>query len=254
MILNWNNKPARGYAGADHEWTWGSVQRVDLLWAGVDPQEAHARLGRRRDEQAATQDLRAVRVLPVIDEVLQRVPSPSARASRALDLLRDWRSKGSSRLDRELDGGIDHPGAAILDEAWNGLADAVLTPVLGPLVADLAALVPRDQPMNAGGSSFSDGWWSYVDKDLRTLLGKPVKGAYRTRFCGGGVIAACAQSLWAALDAAAARLEVRQGLDPAAWRADANAERIRFARDSPGDDARSQPADVPAADDLPSHR
>ena len=36
LIVNWNNKPARGDAAADHEWTWGSVQRVDLLWAGIE--------------------------------------------------------------------------------------------------------------------------------------------------------------------------------------------------------------------------
>ena len=230
FILNWNNKPARGYAGADHEWTWGSVQRVDLLWAGIESRQKHtiaSVVGAMN--RAATQDLRAVRVLPVIDEVLQRTPAPTARASRALDVLRDWRAKGSSRLDGELDGKIDHPGAAVLDASWNGIVDAVLTPVLGPLTADLAALVPRDDPMNPGGSSFYDGWWSYVDKDLRTLLGKQVRGAYRTRFCGGGAVLTCAQSLWAAIDAAAARLETQQGSDPTAWRADATAERIRFA-------------------------
>ena len=34
-IINWNNKPARSYVAADDEWTWGPVQRVDLLWAGM---------------------------------------------------------------------------------------------------------------------------------------------------------------------------------------------------------------------------
>jgi hypothetical protein len=36
-------------------------------------------------------------------------------------------------------------------------------------------------------------------------------------------------ALWAAVDAAGAALEAKQGADPAAWRANATAERIRFA-------------------------
>ena len=52
---------------------------------------------------------------------------------------------------------------------------------------------------------------------------------YRTRFCGAGQIALCAASLWVALDEAVAELERTLGGDPASWRADATAERIRFA-------------------------
>jgi hypothetical protein len=42
------------------------------------------------------------------------------------------------------------------------------------------------------------------------------------------VLVTCRESLWAALDAAAAELEVAQGPAPSAWRADATKERIRF--------------------------
>jgi hypothetical protein len=108
-----------------------------------------------------------------------------------------------------------------------------MAPVLGSgatgLLDTLAAIVPRDQPMGPGGSSYYDGWWSYLDKDLRALLGRPVQGAFQTRFCGAGSVPACSASLWAALDAAAAGLQASQGSDAAAWRADATAERIRFA-------------------------
>ena len=38
----------------------------------------------------------------------------------------------------------------------------------------------------------------------------------------------CRAALWAALEAAGVELEAAQGTDPAAWRADANAERIGF--------------------------
>jgi acyl-homoserine lactone acylase PvdQ len=230
LILNWNNKPARGYAGADSEWTWGSVQRVDLLWDAVLRRQKHT-LGSAVGAMnvAATQDLRSVRLVPLLAEAMRWTPAPTRRAETALALLEDWRRQGSSRLDVDLDGTIDHPGAAVLDAAWPRLADAVLSPVLGPLVDDLAAVVARDQPFNAGGSSFYEGWWSYVDKDLRALLGKSVRGAFMTRFCGGGDLAACSRSLWSALDRAAAELEAAKGADPRAWRASALPERIRFA-------------------------
>jgi len=61
------------------------------------------------------------------------------------------------------------------------------------------------------------------------VLGKTVRGPFATRFCGNGDIAACRAALWAAVDGAGATLEAAQGADPAAWRADAKAERITFA-------------------------
>jgi acyl-homoserine lactone acylase PvdQ len=230
MILNWNNKPARGFAGSDSEWTWGPVQRVDLLWDAVQRRSKHT-LGSAVGavNLAATTDLRSVRLVPLLAEAMRRTAPPSTRAAAALQVLEDWRSVGSSRLDADLDGWIDHPGAAVLDAAWSRLADAALGEVLGPLVDELGAVVSRDQPFNAGGSSFYEGWWSYIDKDLRTLLGRPVRGPYMTRFCGAGDPATCSRALWGALDAAAAELEAQQGAVPSAWRASALPERIRFA-------------------------
>ena len=234
VILNWNNKPARGYAASDAEWTWGSVQRVDLLWAGIQRRQKHT-LGSvvAAMSGASTQDIRVMRVWPVIRGMLARGAAPTPRAEAAAAQLDAWLASGGSRIDDDLDGKVDAPGAAVMDAAWNRLANAALAPVLGGgssgLLDSLAAIVPRDQPLNAGGSSYYDGWWSYLDKDLRALLGRPVQGAFQTRFCGAGNVAACASSLWAALDAAAAELEAAQGPDAAAWRADATAERIRFA-------------------------
>lgn len=56
-----------------------------------------------------------------------------------------------------------------------------------------------------------------------------MSGPFRTRFRGAGDLAACRIALWAALEAAAAELQAAQGADPARWRADATAERVRFA-------------------------
>src|SRR5207237_8271379 len=131
-----------------------------------------------------------------------------------------------SRLDRDLDGKIDEPGAAIMDAAWPRIADATMRPVLGPLTGRLAALVGPDDPANPGGSSYFGGWYGYVDRDLRALLGRGTP--FANRYCGGGDVALCRASLWAALDAAGTELAAAQGPDPATWRADARPERRTF--------------------------
>jgi Penicillin amidase len=178
--------------------------------------------------RAATQDLRAARVWPVIRDVLRTGSAPSARAEAAATLLDVWRTAGSSRLDGDLDGKIDDPGAAVLDAAWPRLADAVMSPLLGPLVDRLAALHGRSDDPGPGGSAYISGWYGYVDKDLRTALGREVRSPFSRRYCGAGVLASCRDALWAGLDAAAADLEKTQGPAPSTWRADATAERIRF--------------------------
>jgi hypothetical protein len=116
----------------------------------------------------------------------------------------------------------------VLDAAWPGLSDAVFAPVLGPLVPRLAALMGRSQDPGPSGSAYISGWYGYIDKDLRTLLGRQVRAPYSRRYCGAGVLATCRETLWTAIDAAAASLEAAQGPAPSAWRADATRERIRF--------------------------
>jgi acyl-homoserine lactone acylase PvdQ len=228
-ILNWNNRPAASVGAADSNFSYGSVHRVDLLRAAVSARKKHslATLTGAMNK-AATQDLRVVRVWPIIRTVLQTGPAPSARAEAAAGLIDTWRTNGSSRLDRGLDGKIDDPGAAVMDAAWPRLADAVMGTVLGPLTARLAALQARSDDAGPGGSSYISGWYGYVDKDLRTLLGREVRGPYSRRYCGAGVLETCRQALWAALDEAAAELEKTQGPAPSSWRADAMGERIRF--------------------------
>jgi acyl-homoserine lactone acylase PvdQ len=225
-IINWNNKMARGFNAADNAWNYGLSHRVNLLF--------HDLLGRGRHtlasvtgamNAAATQDVRAMDVVPTLARVLRGAPAPSPRATQMLDLLEAWRKNGGSRLDRDGDGRIDDPGAAIMDAAWPRLSDAALSPVLGAQVEALAALEPRfDQP--PGGQA--RGWHSYMVKDLRALLGDKLLAPFRVRYCGAGNLGACQTALWATLDAVGAQLALSQGPDPAAWRADANAERITF--------------------------
>jgi acyl-homoserine lactone acylase PvdQ len=233
VIINWNNKPAAGWGASDSEFGYQSIQRVELL-------SGFKRRNRLSDvlsvaNRAATQDARALKVWPFVNRVLAGGPAPDERSQQAANLVNAWIGRGASRLDRNLDGKVDDPGAAVLDQSWDQLSETVLRPVLGDLAAPgglLGRLVTRDDsPRNRNGSAYGSGWYGYVEKDLRSLLGDRVRGAYSRRYCGNGDLAACRASLWAVIQSAADALAASQGSDPGAWRSDATAERIGF---SPG--------------------
>jgi hypothetical protein len=96
-----------------------------------------------------------------------------------------------------------------MDAAWRPIANAVMNPVFGGLVGDLDRV--RDLDGFPGES--------YVDKDLRTLLGDRVLGPFHLRYCGNGSLSACRASLWNAIDTTANQLAAQQGdPDPANWR------------------------------------
>lgn len=229
-IVNWNNNIAKGFGAADDEWMRaGSVGRVDLLNKNL----ARLAVGGKHTlatvtaamNAAATQDVRAVDTVPLLQKLLAGTAAPSARAQRMLDLMVAWSDGGAggSRLDRDLDGGVDDPGAAVMDVAWPRIADAFMAPVLGPDLDELASLEPRHTL-----SQYS-GWYQYFDKDIRALLGAPIAGPLQNRYCGAGDLARCRADVWAAIDAAGADGAAKYGsADPSAWRADAAAERIGF--------------------------
>ncbi len=83
-----------------------------------------------------------------------------------------------------------------------------MQPVYGSLLGDLDAI--RGLGAQSG--------MSFVDKDLRTLLGDPVRGRFDLRYCGLGSLAVCRSSLWTAVDRVAASLAAANGPDPGAWR------------------------------------
>ena len=155
----------------------GAPQRAAGAHASTRPQTHTLASTVGAMNYAATQDLRTAQALPRRAAVLETGPAPSARAQQMFELLEDWRAQGSSRLDADLNGTIDHPGAAIMDKAWPKFADAVMGPVLGPQLDDLAILMGRDNAANNQGSAYGSGWYGYVEKDLRHVLGPPGRRA-----------------------------------------------------------------------------
>ena len=231
-MTNWNNVSAHGFGAADDAWGGnGSAARVDLL---------NRELRRLRNKRgkwslasvtsamnaAATQDVRAIDTVPLLARLLRGSRPPSSQAAEMLAVLKAWRRHGGSRLDRNLDGKIDDPGAAVMDAAWPRIAGAFMRPKLGPQIDELNSLFPRfDQP--PGGQY--DGWYQYFDRDVRELLGMKQPQPFANSYCGNGHLHSCQRAVWSAIAAAGQHLTAEQGTaDPRAWRADANAERIDF--------------------------
>jgi hypothetical protein len=95
-----------------------------------------------------------------------------------------------------------------MDQLWRPIAEAVMEPQFGALVDDLNSV------RSLGGASGH----SYVDKDLRRLLGEKAKDPFNIAYCGNGSLAACRASLWDVVNESADALQGRFGTnDPASW-------------------------------------
>jgi acyl-homoserine lactone acylase PvdQ len=213
--LNWNNKPAPEWGAASDNYDYGPVHRVQL-YTGFKPGMSEADVASIMN-RGATQDLRAVEDWPLIKQVLEGGPAPSKLAQEAANLVTTWAEHGASRFGVS---GPEDPGAAVLDQAWPLIGEAVLGPELGPeLLQEFESIHPLDDPPSGHGSAYLSGWYGYVNKDLRTELNLPVAAPYSTRYCGHGKLRRCRAALWAAIQAAAEALEKSQGSTPNNWRA-----------------------------------
>src|SRR5262249_40829188 len=239
-MTNWNNGVAHGFGAADNEFGRnGSVGRIDLLNFNLQRLKRKGKWSPAAITSAmnasASQDVRAIDMVPLLARLLQGSTAPSPLAQQMLNLMVQWRNLGGNRLDRDNDGKIDQPGVAIMDAAYPNIVNAEMGARIGPLTTDLNTLFARfDAPFNQppGSTGQYDGWYMYFDRDIRTLLAK--KGhkpadRYPLVFCGGGNKALCQQSIWAGIQAAGDQLTQQQGTsDPAAWRASESAEAFKF--------------------------
>ena len=231
-MTNWNQSVARGVGAADNAWGKnGSVNRVDLLNKNLD------RLSKGGEwnlaevtsamNAAATQDVRAIDTVPLLARLLEGSTAPNAQAAAMLAQLVKWNANGGNRLDTTGDGLIDAPGAASMDGAWDGIANALMERRLKGQLDELASLATRYSA--PPGGQFA-GWGQYFDRDIRRLLGEDITAPLNLQYCGRGNLATCQADVWAAIAAAGAQLEADQGsANPAAWRSSATAEEITFA-------------------------
>jgi acyl-homoserine lactone acylase PvdQ len=219
LLVNWNNKPAPGFPASDGRFgEEGPLTRDRLLLRELARRPKHTLASVLAAENAgATGDPRTF-LWPTVSAVLAKGQAPSPLAAAMAQTLDRWAAADGGWIDSDGDGKVDDAGQAVITAVWNDLAGAALCGRLGrKLCALLDVLNPRyDEPPEKNQYG---GWHNYMDKDLRALLGRPVSGRYHVRYCGNGSVAACAISLWRALDTAGRAEAVRQGTsDPAQWR------------------------------------
>jgi acyl-homoserine lactone acylase PvdQ len=205
--VSWNNKQAKDYGAADGNFSFGPVFRADLLDA---PVRAAVHSGQKLDragvvriaEDAAATDLRGRRVLGELLRVVNSQPVTDPTLAPAVAALTAWQQSGAY-LKETSPGSHTYQNAdaiRILDAWWPLLVAGEFRPGLGdPLFQTLAATLTIDESPSAGqthhGSAFQSGWWGYVDKDIRSVLGDPVAGPLAQPYCGGGTVAGCRQVL-----------------------------------------------------------
>ncbi len=89
-------------------------------------------------------------------------------------------------------------------------------PVFGDMLDELDAIRDLDgSPESASVSNPASS--SYIDKDLRTLLGKEVEGKFNLSYCGEGDLEVCRESLWAVVDTVSQELAEAYGGAPDTW-------------------------------------
>src|SRR5258708_17163158 len=107
--------------------------------------------------------------------------------------LAKWTRSGACRYGKE---GPTAAGAAILDQAWTPTGEAVLGPVLGSQIGEFKSLQGPDNGENSQGSSYGSGWYGYVYKGLRQVLGDTVCLPLSPVYIGGCSLATPRQTLW----------------------------------------------------------
>lgn len=203
QLVNWNNKPAPGFAAADGQWGYGPVHRSQPLASRVADASTTAELV-AAVQDAATVDTRAERVLPALLGALGDVRDDPLLAE-AVSLLRGW---SAHREDRDRDGAYtDQAAISLFDQWWaGGVARDVLRGTLGDLVDELPQPLD-DHPDQGVGSAFNGiAWYGYVVEDL-------TGSSWHRRYCGGGDPAACTGTLRDSLRDAARRVMVEQDVD-----------------------------------------
>src|SRR3954453_21912086 len=211
-LISWNNKQAKGYRGTDDN-VYSSVYRSINLEDRLKPTirgRRRIRLAKLIDvmEMAGSMDLRAHADLPL---ALKIIGTPKDKALRpAMRELRAWLKAGGLRRDQNRDGVYEHSDAVrIMAAWWPRWIGAQFRPRLGrTALGRLERTAPIDNPPNGHGahlgSSYQGPWFGYVRKDLRTLMGRRVKGRYGKVYCGKGSLKRCRAALESSLKAAVA--------------------------------------------------
>jgi acyl-homoserine lactone acylase PvdQ len=208
-LTSWNNKQAPGYSASDGQYGYNSVYRSqpldDRIKAVIGSGQKFTR-GKLVEamEDTATVDLRADQVLPYMLRVLKSAPITDPAVADAVAKLTAWEAASGHRKTANVSSKVyAHADAIRILDAWWPLLVPAQFKDLGPdLYGALVANLQIDERPSAQGSAFQSGWWGFVQRDLRKVLGDPVTTPQPVTFCGGGSLAACRAVLTESLLAA----------------------------------------------------
>ncbi|HYZ29297.1 MAG TPA: penicillin acylase family protein [Thermoleophilaceae bacterium] len=236
IAISWNNKEAPGWRKGPAEWTDGPVHRALLLHRYLRT-EIKAGGGKtdltgltKAVNEAATTDLIGAEVYPWMRRAIGAATGDDARFLAILD---DWRRSGSHRLDENGDNVYEHSAAvSLMDAWWPRFVRASFEPALGKELFDKIVA----EFLGLGRLEWD--WASHVQKDLRNVLGRKVRGRYSQVYCGGPargrvrgkrlvrVRSRCRTILLTTLRAAVADVKRTQGSDdPAQWKVPATCQK-----------------------------
>jgi acyl-homoserine lactone acylase PvdQ len=236
ITISWNNKEAPGWRKGPTEWTDGPIHRALMLHRYLRT-EIKAGGGKtdlvgltKAVNEAATTDLIGEEDYPW----MRRVIGAAGRDDlKFLALLDDWHKSGSHRLDENGDNVYEHSAAvALMDAWWPRFVRASFEPSFGTDLFDKIV----GEFLGLGRLDWD--WASQVQKDLRNVLGRKVRGRYSQVYCGGPargrvrgkrlakVRSRCRTVLLSTLRDAIADVKQKQGSDdPAQWKVKATCDK-----------------------------
>jgi acyl-homoserine lactone acylase PvdQ len=205
-FTSWNNKQAGAYRAADDNFEYHSLYRSIPLDERIRSElegGGNMSLPELVDamEDAGTVDLRGDQVMPWMLRMINRpgqpvnvapqAPCPSdLGVGQAVKILRAWGGDGAHRRDANGDERYEHSCAIqIMDAWWPKAVKRIFRPSLGDRVYQLRLAIGGidNEPNNHGahlGSAYQGGFYGYVHKDLRAILGRNVDGEYSRPYCG----------------------------------------------------------------------
>lgn len=215
FLVSWNNKPALGF-NTDDKYSYGPVHRSLMLEKPLLETLKSKKKLTRADMvnvtmEGATKDLVAQEVFPLVLEVLGKTaPNGGEQLQTMRDKLEEWVKTSGHRRDlNPQDGVYDHAVAiAIGDEFYYAVIDAMFGRTLRK--TNLPNIY-HDSPTLGLGSAYNNGYYGFIQKDLRQVLGKNVKDPWHKAYCGEGDLSTCRDLLWKAMGETADALAEEYG-------------------------------------------
>lgn len=225
-LVNWNNAIAHGWRVAAGDWENGPVVRATIL---QDLLKSALRRGPLNlagitgavTAPSLTADVRGMADWPWIRRVIGSNRNRHVR--QLVSLLGGWARAGSQRRSTAAFNIVDDsPAVLLMDTWWPMLVRAEFQPVAGaPLMALVNQQFNSIQPdgiRDGTGNGFFAGWAMDVQKDLRHVLHRRVRGRFSRIYCGRGSRRRCRSLLTRTLLQAAAQVRARYGPSMANWK------------------------------------